>query len=89
MIVTIILLLILLFIVIFSVQNSQVVVFSYLIGKANISLAVIIISSVLMGALLVAIIDIKRRVQLLKEINKQKAYIRDLENQLINQNSEV
>lgn len=88
MVLTILMLLLLLLIVVFSIQNSQVVVFSYLIGKASLSLAVVIICSALTGALLVAIIDIRRRVQLLKETRKQKAYIRDLENQLININEE-
>jgi uncharacterized integral membrane protein len=88
MVLTILMLSLLLLIVIFSIQNSQVVVFSYLVGKVSLSLAVVIICSALTGAFLVAIIDIRKRVQLSKEIKKQKAYIRDLENQLININGE-
>lgn len=71
-----------LIVVLFSIQNAQSVTFSFLIGKINIPLALIIISSAIIGALLATFAGIARRYQLLKEIGKQKSQIQDLEKQI-------
>lgn len=71
-----------LIIALFSVQNAQLVTFSYIFGKIRLPLALIIVCSALIGAILSTFASVARRYQLLKDITEHKLRIKELEEQI-------
>jgi len=75
-------LILMLVIVLFSVQNAQFVVFSYLLGSVRLPLALIIICSAIIGALPATLAGVGRRYELLRELANQRNRIKELEEEV-------
>lgn len=75
-------LILMLVIVLFSVQNAQFVIFSYLLGSVRLPLALIIICSAIIGALPATLVGVGRRYKLLRELANQRNRIKELEEEL-------
>ena len=69
-------------VVIFSLANAAPVPFNYLINKTDISLALVIILSALIGALAGVVSGLGRQLKLKRQIDDQEVAIRKLRRQL-------
>lgn len=58
---------------IFAIQNAQAISINFLFAKVNVSLAIIIILSVIVGAVIVTAIGLKREINSKKLLKNQKA----------------
>lgn len=68
-------------VVIFSLANATAVPFSYLFGKKEISLALIIILSALTGAIAGVVASLSSQIQLRRKLQERERFIRDLQRQ--------
>ncbi len=75
-------LIVLVVVVLFSLSNAAAVRFNFIIGSTEISLALVIILSALLGAILSAFAGLGRQVKLRRLINEKERNIRELENRL-------
>ncbi len=72
-----------LFIVIFSIQNSASVVIKLLFIEFNVSLAVVILISTILGAIIVMLMWAIQKIQLNKKIKEQAKKIENLEKETL------
>ena len=72
-------LIVLVVVVLFSLSNAATVNFNYIFGSVEISLALIIILSALLGVILSALAGLSREIRLRRLINEKERSIQGLE----------
>ena len=66
-------------VVVFSIANAETVAFNYIFGEGDISLALVIIISALVGAVAAAVSNLSSQVKLRNALHEKDRQLRDMD----------